>query len=80
MIRNIFKIIIILIFCSHLSYSVDKPNFILILTDDQAWSGSSIRMDSRVSDSFGDGYITPSIKRLANEGIRFSNAYAAHLS
>ena len=33
-------------------------------------------MDFRVSDSYGDGYITPSIKRLANEGIRFSNGYA----
>ena len=36
MIKNIFKIIFILIFFSHLSYSLDKPNFILILTDDQA--------------------------------------------
>lgn len=77
MIKNIFKIIFILIFFSHLSYSLDKPNFILILTDDQAWSGTSIKMDSRDSDSYGDGYITPSIKRLANEGIRFSNGYAA---
>ena len=58
MIRNIFKIIFILIFYSHLSYSADKPNFILILTeDDQAWSGTSVRMDLRVSDSYGDGYI-----------------------
>lgn len=53
------------------------PNFILILTDDQAWSGTSVRMDQRIWNSYGDGYITPSIKRLAKEGMKFSHGYAA---
>ncbi len=58
-------------------FAENPPNFILILTDDQAWSGSSVRMDNRISNSYGDGYITPAMKRLAREGMRFSAGYAA---
>ena len=71
------KIIFVLICCLHFVCIAKQPNFILILTDDQAWSGTSIRMDKRIGNSYGDGYITPSIKKLANDGMIFSNGYAA---
>ena len=71
------KIIFVLICCFHFVCIAKQPNFILILTDDQAWSGTSIRMDKRIGNSYGDGYITPSIKKLANDGMIFSNGYAA---
>jgi len=46
-----------------------KPNFIQILTDDQGWG------DLR---SFGhDRIISPNVDRLAKEGIKFTNCYAA---
>ncbi len=51
-------------------------NVILILTDDQGWTGSSVTMDSRVRGSVSDFYETPSLERLAAEGVRFSNGYA----
>ena len=53
-----------------------KPNFIVILTDDQGWSSTSMGMDQNVYQSSSDYYETPNIARLANMGIRFSNGYA----
>ncbi|MBD3630027.1 sulfatase [Cyclobacterium sp.] len=52
------------------------PNFIFILTDDQGWSSTSIGMDDRFAASKSDFFETPSIDRLAREGMRFTNAYA----
>jgi arylsulfatase A-like enzyme len=46
-----------------------KPNFILILVDDLGW------MDT---GCYGSGfYETPNIDRLATEGMRFTDGYAA---
>src|SRR3546814_3093433 len=46
-----------------------KPNIILILTDDMGW------MDS---EPYGNTYYeTPHLTRLANEGMLFTDAYAA---
>src|SRR5512133_481810 len=53
------------------------PNIILILTDDQGWTGTSIKMDDRIPGSASDYYRTPNIERLARSGMRFSNGYAA---
>ncbi len=47
----------------------DQPNIIVILVDDMGW------MDLSCQGS--DYYKTPAIDRLATEGIRFSNGYAA---
>ena len=54
------------------------PNIVLILTDDQGWTGTSVQLDDRVPDSRSDFYHTPALERLASEGMRFSNAYAPH--
>ena len=51
-------------------------NIVLILSDDQGWTGTSVRMDDRVADSVSDLYQTPSLERLAAEGMKFSNAYS----
>ena len=45
------------------------PNIILILVDDMGW------MDLSCQGS--DYYLTPNIDRLATEGVRFTNGYAA---
>ena len=47
----------------------DQPNIIVILVDDMGW------MDLSCQGS--DYYKTPAIDRLATEGIRFTNGYAA---
>ena len=46
-----------------------KPNVILVLVDDMGW------MDLSCQGS--DFYRTPNVDRLAKEGIRFTNGYAA---
>ena len=64
-------------FCSLLVFgSAAAQNIVLILSDDQGWTGSSVQMDSRVPASVSDLYLTPNLERLAAEGMRFSNAYA----
>jgi len=46
-----------------------RPNFIFILIDDMGWTDSGC---------YGSGfYETPNIDRLAAQGMRFTNAYAA---
>ena len=61
----------------NLRAEIVRPNFVLIVTDDQSWAGTSICMDNRVLDRFQDRYETPAVVRLANEGMRFSAGYAA---
>ena len=54
------------------------PNIILILTDDQGWNNTEVRMIRDRADSRSDFYLTPSLQRLANTGMTFSQAYAPH--
>jgi len=53
-----------------------KPNVILVLTDDQGWTDTSVPMMAARADSRSDFYRTPALERLAREGVVFSNAYA----
>ena len=64
--------IALLLFAHHSA----AQNIVLILSDDQGWTGTSVRMDDRVADSVSDLYQTPSLERLAAEGMKFSNAYS----
>ena len=54
----------------------NKPNIIIVLTDDQGWTDTSVRMIETRDDSKSDFYETPNLERLAEEGLVFSNAYA----
>ena len=65
------------VFSASLGAEQIRPNFVLIVTDDQGWAGTSVCMDDRVLDRFQDRYETPAVVRLANEGMRFSAGYAA---
>jgi len=49
--------------------TVRSPNILLIITDDQSWEHAGVYGDTAVT--------TPNIDRLATEGVRFTNAYAA---
>ena len=53
-----------------------KPNIILILTDDQGWTDTSVQMMADRPDSKSDFCQTPNLERLAKEGMVFSNAYS----
>ena len=56
--------------------SQQKPNIILILTDDQGWTDTAIQMMPNRPDSKSEYYRTPNLERLAREGMCFSNAYS----
>ena len=53
------------------------PNFILILTDDQGWNGTSVQMMDEEIRSKSDYHQTPNLEALAKRGMRFSSAYAS---
>ena len=54
-----------------------RPNILFILADDQGWNDLSVPMDDGLAGSNSDYYQTPNIERIAERGMRFSNAYAA---
>ncbi len=53
-----------------------SPNFIVILTDDQSWVGTSFLANPEDPRSKSDYYQTPNMERLARMGMRFTNGYA----
>jgi arylsulfatase A-like enzyme len=53
-----------------------SPNFVVILTDDQSWVGSSVLMDPKDKRTRSDYYQTPHIDRLAKMGMRFTQGYS----
>lgn len=59
------------------SSSFKKPNIILILIDDMAWNGTSIRMDDNMVNSGMPILKMPRLEKFASQGMRFRNAYAA---
>jgi arylsulfatase A len=54
------------------------PNFVFILADDQAWNGLSVRMIAGDDASKSRTTHTPNTQKLADSGVVFSQAYAAH--
>ena len=56
--------------------SAESPNFIVILTDDQSWVGSSVLMNPDDSRTRSDFYMTPHMERLAHMGMRFTQGYS----
>ena len=52
------------------------PNFVVILSDDQSWVGTSYLADPADPRSKSDYYHTPNMDRLARMGMRFTNGYA----
>lgn len=55
----------------------NHPNFVVILGEGSGWTSSSVQMDDRNPASKGIGIQSPNLERLAAEGMRFSDGYAA---
>jgi arylsulfatase A len=74
----LFKLILLSAFGMENANSTKKspPNFILILTDDQSWVGTSFLADPADPRSKSDYYQTPNMERVAEMGMRFTNGYA----
>ena len=48
----------------------------LVLIDDMGWSGTSVLIDPEIPESKGSVFKTPNLERLAESGMRFTQAYA----
>lgn len=53
-----------------------SPNFLLILTDDQSWVGTSLEMVPGNPDAKSDYFKTPNMDALMSSGMRFTDGYA----
>lgn len=66
---NIFFLVITILIC-HPAIAQEKPNILIILADDMGYGDPScFNLNSKIS--------TPYIDRLADAGMRFTNAHAA---
>ena len=54
----------------------ERPSFVVILSDDQSWVGSSVQIDHTDRRTKSDYFQTPSLERLARSGITFTDGYA----
>ena len=70
-------IIALLISLSQMAQAqVSKPNIIVFLIDDMGWQDTSLPFWTKVT-SLNQRYHTPNMERMAREGMKFTNAYAA---
>jgi arylsulfatase A-like enzyme len=60
------------------SNPVQPPNFLVLLVDDQSWSGTPVAMVPGNDLSRSKDLRMPNLERLAAKGMVFSQAYAAH--
>ena len=58
-------------------HKTKSPNFIVFLVDDQGWNGTSVQMMNKEPLSKSDYHETPNLEILAQNGIKFSNAYSS---
>jgi arylsulfatase A-like enzyme len=58
------------------SIAAERPNIILFLVDDMGWQDTSVPFHSERTP-FNDHFRTPNMERLAAQGIKFTQAYAA---
>ncbi|MBM83592.1 MAG: hypothetical protein CMJ78_23785 [Planctomycetaceae bacterium] len=54
----------------------ERPNIVFILSDDQGLNGTSVAMHPEIDFSKSPVIQTPSLEKLAAQGMRFSAAYA----
>jgi len=67
---NKFCLAVATLLLTALSVVAEKPNIIFILSDDLSWGDLGCYGQKEI--------LTPNIDRLANEGMRFTNAYAGN--
>ena len=54
-----------------------QPNFVFILGEGHGWSSTSVQMDDLVPALKSAFVRTPNLEKLARDGMRFANFYAA---
>ncbi len=61
----------------HLIAADVRPNFVIIMGEAQGWASSSVQMDDTVPGSKSTLARTPALEKLAADGMRFADFYAA---
>ncbi|TWU50982.1 Choline-sulfatase [Rubripirellula tenax] len=61
-----------------LGASEGKPNFIFVIADDQRWDAMGVVQREHGENGRYPWFETPSMDRLAAEGVRFRNAFITH--
>lgn len=78
---NFFSFILFIVFllptvtCSQNLANEKSPNIILFLVDDMGWQDTSVAFWTKRTP-FNDIYQTPNMEKLAQEGMKFTQAYA----
>jgi arylsulfatase A-like enzyme len=62
-------------FCSIILAAETRPNFLFLYTDDQRWDALSIVQKEQGERGRFPWFQTPNMDRIANEGVRFRNAF-----
>ena len=75
--KHLTVVLLILLFARVSFAQTSTPNIVLILTDDQGWTSTSVQLDPDNPLSKSDFYQTPCLDALASQGMRFSNAYSS---
>ena len=63
-------------FYPHVCTAQNRPNIIVFLIDDMGWQDTSVPF-WKEKTPLNSRYHTPNMERLAKEGMKFTNAYAA---
>ncbi|MGB0372287.1 MAG: sulfatase-like hydrolase/transferase [Opitutales bacterium] len=63
--------------CASVLISQTRPNIVLLYMDDWAWNGTPLRMNDEMPNSAMPVVDMPYLERLADEGMKFTNAYGS---
>lgn len=78
---KVFKKFSLWIICGALAscslFAQAKPNIVMFYIDDWAWNGSPVPMDDSMENSRMPVLQMPNIQKLADEGMKFRNAYGS---
>lgn len=61
------------------SHAADRPNIVLFMVDDMGWQDTSVPFYSERT-ALNRRFHTPNMERLAQMGMKFTNAYACSIS
>ncbi len=65
-----------LLACTQKEHKTESPNIILFLVDDMGWTDTSVSFGKTISDN-NRYQKTPNMEKLAEQGVKFTNAYSA---
>jgi len=74
--KSIIYLYLALLTVSFTATASEKPNIIFFITDDYGWQDTSVPMWHKRTKT-NDAFRTPSMEQLAQQGVKFTNAYTA---